>query len=399
MDAARRIHASAIVVDTHVDLPYRLDKRWTDIGAKSDVGHFDIPRAREGGITAPFFSIYVPAEFAESGGAAKKALELIDLVNRLVDAHSGDLIRATSADDIRAAKKAGKIAVLTGLEGGHAIEDSLAALRIFHRLGVRYLTLTHSNTNHWADSSGRFSAPDYDAKKFRAHGGLNDFGREVVREMNRLGMIVDVSHVSDETVDDVLEVSRAPVIASHSSCRALADIPRNLTDDEIRRIAQKGGVVMINFGSVFVDQKAVDALRAAMSKLRPEYERIQREHKADPKRRAEETEKLYAKLDRRRADFRLVVDHVEHVMKVAGAGAVGLGSDFDGVDDPPRGLDDVSRLPALTEEFLRRGHSEEEVRKVLGENFLRVLEKVEETARGLAKEPPSGAKLGPQKAR
>jgi membrane dipeptidase len=240
---AQRLQASAIVVDTHVDAPYTLEKKWADIGQKGATPHFDIPRAREGGLTAPFFSVYVPASYAESGGAARETLDLIDMVQRIVRDHAKDLTQAASVAEIRQAKREHRIAVLMGIEGGHAIEDSLGALREFYRLGVRYMTLTHVNTNHWADSSGKFYLPDFDPAEYRLHDGLNDFGRAVVREMNRIGMMVDVSHVSDDTIDDVLEVSRAPVFASHSSCRALCDIPRNLTDDQIRRIAAKGGVV------------------------------------------------------------------------------------------------------------------------------------------------------------
>ncbi|HET7452630.1 MAG TPA: membrane dipeptidase, partial [Thermoanaerobaculia bacterium] len=259
---AARLHRAAIVVDTHEDVPWELDTKWADVGVRGATRHFDIPRAREGGLTAPFFAAYVPAAYAESGGAAKKALELLDIVRRTVDAHPSDLAFAASADDVRRIKAEGKIAVLAGIEGGHAIEDSLGALREFHRLGVRYMTLTHTNTNHWADSAGSFTSPDFDPAQSRVHGGLTGFGRSVVREMNRLGMMVDVSHVSDETVDAVLAVSRAPVFASHSSCRALSPIPRNLTDDQIRRIAAGGGVVMVNVSSMFLDAEEAAAYRA-----------------------------------------------------------------------------------------------------------------------------------------
>src|SRR5262249_9124160 len=196
---------------------------------RAATGHVDIPRLKEGGVTAPFFAAYVPAAFATNGGAGKKALELIDLIHRLVESHPNDLVLADSVSEIRRAKKSGKISVLIGIEGGHAIENSLGALSAFHRLGARYMTLTHTNTNDWADSSGSFFTYGFDPKKYAVHSGLTDFGREVVLEMNRLGMLVDISHVSDKTVEDVLAVSKAPVFASHSSCRALADMPRNLT--------------------------------------------------------------------------------------------------------------------------------------------------------------------------
>ena len=390
---ARRLHARAIVVDTHVDAPYTLEKKWADVGGRGATPHFDIPRAREGGLTAPFFAIYVPARFAETGGAARETLELIDLTRRVVRAHPEEMVLSASVADIRKAKKDGRIAVLMGIEGGHAIEDSLGALRQFHELGVRYMTLTHTNTNNWADSCGKFYLPDFDPAESRMHNGLSDFGRAVVREMNRLGMLVDVSHVSDETIDDVLETSRAPVFASHSSCRALSDIPRNLTDDQIRRIAAGGGVVMINIGSYFLDQTVVDRSKADRAALLPQYLKLKQELAADPKGRDEAIGKLFDALPRHRTSWTRAVDHLEHVIRVAGPRAAGLGTDFDGIEDPPEGLDDVSKLPAITAELLRRGHSEEVVRGVLGENFLRFFARAEEAARGLAAEAPATAKL------
>ena len=390
---AQRLQARAIVVDTHVDAPYTLEKKWADVGERGATPHFDIPRAQEGGLTAPFFAIYVPASYAESGGAAREALDLIDLVDRVVRAHPKDLSRAASVAEIRQAKRDRKMAVLMGIEGGHAIEDSLGALREFYRLGVRYMTLTHTNTNHWADSSGKFYLPDFNAADYQAHHGLSDFGRVVVREMNRIGMMVDVSHVSDETIDDVLETSRAPVFASHSSCRALCDIPRNLTDDQIRRIAAKGGVVMINVSSYFVDPEVVAAMKTEREKVAPEYLRIKQEMASDPKKRDEAITALFNALPRHRTTWTKVIDHIEHVIQIAGPEAVGLGTDFDGIEDPPEGLDDVSKLPVITAELLRRGHSEREVEGVLGENFLRFFRRVEETARGLAGESPSTATL------
>ncbi|PYT35682.1 MAG: membrane dipeptidase [Acidobacteria bacterium] len=392
---ARRLHARAIVVDTHVDAPYRLEKKWADVGERGATPHFDIPRALEGGLTAPFLAIYVPASFAEAGGAAREALDLIDLVQRVVQAHPKDLTAAGSVADIRQAKRDRKIAVLMGIEGGHAIEDSLGALREFYRLGVRYMTLTHTNTNHWADSSGKFYLPDFNPADFQVHHGLSDFGRAVVREMNRIGMMVDVSHVSDETIDDVLETSRAPVFASHSSCRAICDIPRNLTDDQIARIAAKGGVVMINVSSYFVDPAVVKAMNDERAKLLPEYLKIKQDLASDPKKRDEAIVKLFDAIPRRRTTWTRVIDHIEHVIQVAGPQAVGLGTDFDGIEDPPEGLDDVSNLPVITAELLRRGHSERVVEGVLGENFLRFFRRIQEIAHDLAGESPSTATLPP----
>jgi membrane dipeptidase len=279
-----------------------------------------------------------------------------------------------------------------GIEGGHAIEDSLAVLREMYRAGVRYMTLTHTNTNHWADSSGPFYDPNFDPKKSAVHGGLSSFGREVVKEMNRLGMIVDVSHVSDATVDDVLEVTRAPVMASHSSCRAIANMPRNLTDDQIKRIGAAGGMVNINFGSLFLDQKAYDDMRSKLAKLKREWAAITIKHKGDPQAAAAARRALYVGLGAPyRTQWTKAVDHIEHVIKIAGEDAVGLGTDYDGVGDPPIGLDDVSMLPKLTEELLRRGHSEQRIKKILGENFLAFFARVEAVKHKLASEPPSTA--------
>jgi len=371
---AARIHRSAIVVDTHQDVPYRLGKEWIDLSKRNATGHVDVPRLKEGGVTAPFFAAYVPATFAEFGGSAKKALETIELSRELASSHP-DLVFADSPAGVRDAKRRGKIAVLIGIEGGHAIEDSLGTLAAFHRLGVRYMTLTHTNTNGWADSSGPFWAPDFDPKKYSKHGGLTDFGREVVLEMNRLGVLVDVSHVSDATLEDALEVSRAPVFASHSSCRALSNIPRNLTDAQIRAIAAKGGVVMVNVSSMFVDQRIVDEYIRKRDELAPRFAEINKKYRDDPKRRAKETSDLLDAIPTGRASWRTVVDHIERALKVGGPRAAGLGTDFDGIEDPPTGLEDVSKLPILTEELLRRGHSEAVVRGVLGENFLAMWEK------------------------
>ena len=374
---AARLLRSAIVVDTHEDVPEQLAKEWVDIGVRQKTGHVDIPRWREGGVTAPFLAAYVSSSYVGPGKAAGKALESIDLIHRLVESHPKDLVLADSPAGIRAAKKAGKIAVLIGIEGGHAIEDSLAALSAFRRLGARYMTLTHTNTNDWADSSGSFWSFSFDPKEYAVHDGLTDFGRQVVLEMNRLGMLVDVSHVSDKTIADVLEVSRAPVFASHSSCRALADMPRNLTDGQIQAIAAKGGVVMINFSSTFVDQKVLDAFKARKAALAPRAAELAERYRDDPKKRDAEISALLENAPWPRASWTAVVDHVERVIRIAGPQAVGLGTDYDGINDPPEGLEDVSKLPAVAEELLRRGHSEDVVRGVLGENFLAFWERAE----------------------
>ena len=262
-------------------------------------------------MTAPFLAAYVSADFVKSGGSAKKALEFIDLIHRIADDHPNDLVFADSVAGIRQAKKDGKIAILIGIEGGHAIEDSLAALSAFSRLGVRYMTLTHFNTNNWADSSGTFFSPDFDPAKFKVHNGLTDFGRQVVLEMNRLGILVDVAHVSDDTIRDVLETSKAPVFASHSSCRALANIPRNLSDDQIKAIAAKGGVVMINVSTLFLDQKSVDAYLAARAAAQPQIAKAKEQWKDDAARRDEEVRKIQATVKYPDADWKEVVDHIE----------------------------------------------------------------------------------------
>jgi len=393
---AQKIHASSIVVDTHLDAPDQLASKWADVATRGATDHFDIPRAREGGLTAPFFSIYVAASYADHG-AARRALELIDITHRTVEAHPKDMTMATTPADIRAAKQAGKIAVLMGIEGGHAIEDSLGVLREMYRAGVRYMTLTHTNTNHWADSSGPFYEPDFDPKKSAVHNGLTDFGKTVVKEMNRIGMIVDISHVSDDTIRDVLAVSRAPVMASHSSCRALSNMPRNVTDDQIKQIAAKGGLVMINVGSGFLDQKSYDAFTAVLAKVRPEYVKLKVKYAKDPAKLRAEMMELYKKAGRPpRADWTKVVDHIEHVMKVGGEDAAGIGDDFDGIEDVPVGFEDVSFYPKLTEELLRRGHSEAQVKKVLGENFLAFFARVEAAKAKLASEPASTAVYTPK---
>jgi membrane dipeptidase len=378
-ERAMRLHRSAIVVDTHEDVPEALEQKWIDLSVRNTVGQIDIPRWKEGGMTAPFLAAYVNADFAkkENGGSAKKALEFIDLIHRIANDHPNDLVFADSVAGIRQAKKDGKIAILIGIEGGHAIEDSLGALSSFHRLGVRYMTLTHFNTNNWADSSGTFFSPGFDPAKFKVHNGLTDFGRQVVLEMNRLGMLVDVSHVSDDTIRDVLETSKAPVFASHSSCRAIANIPRNLSDPQIKAIADKGGIVMVNVSTLFLDQKSVDVYLATREAVQPKIAEARERYKDDPKRSEEEVKKLRESVKYPDADWKEVVDHIEHVMKVGGPQAAGIGTDFDGIEDPPTGLEDVSKLPKLTEELLRRGHSEEEVRGVLGENFLRFWDRAE----------------------
>ncbi|MCS6806397.1 MAG: dipeptidase [Acidobacteriota bacterium] len=370
---ALRIHRSAIVVDTHSDVTSRIVDEGFDLGARAQDGHMDIPRMREGGIDAEFFSIYVAARYAQQGGAARRALDMIDATYQQIEKYPNALELAVTVDDIRRIAKADKIAVLMGIEGGHAIEDSLGALRMFYKLGVRYMTLTHTNTNNWADSSG---------DKPR-HGGLSDFGRTVVYEMNRLGMLVDISHVSDETFFDVIEVTRAPVIASHSSCRALTNVPRNMTDEMLRAMARNGGVVMINFYPGFIDQNRVDAVRQRDQIFKSALDELRQRYGDDTAGLQKAREMLLSSFILPKTPLSKLIDHIEHVIKVAGIDYVGLGSDFDGVPSLPEGLEDCSMLPKITYELLKRGYKEPEIKKVLGENFLRVMAQAEEVSRRL----------------
>jgi membrane dipeptidase len=369
---ALQIHRRAIVVDTHNDVTTPMTNDDYDLSGTPPVPYrTTIARMKQGGMTAEFFSLYIKPWYVEHGGAARRTLDMIDSVYRAVERHPNDLMFATSVADIRRAKRQGKIAALMGIEGGHAIEDSLAALREFYRLGVRYMTLTWNNTNNWADA-GRGE---------KKHNGLSEFGKEVVREMNRLGMLVDVSHVSDKTMSDALDISKAPVIASHSSARALSDVPRNIPDDLLKRIATNGGVVHVNFYSVFVDTKTVSPQSAERDKrLKAQQDAIDEKYKNDPERRAEESDKLEAANPLPPLPISKLIDHIDHIVKVAGIDHVGIGADFDGANDMPEGAQDVSMLPNITYELLKRGYSERDIRKILGENLLRAFAAAERVA-------------------
>src|SRR5215212_9993117 len=369
---ALQIHRRAIVIDTHNDVTTPMTNDDFDLSGAPPVPYrTNIERMKQGGLTAEFFSLYIKPWYVEHGGSARRTLDMIDSVYRAVERHPRDLMIATSVADIRRAKRQGKIAALLGIEGGHAIEDSLPALREFYRLGVRYMTLTWNNTNNWADA-GRGE---------KKHHGLSDFGVEVVREMNRLGMLVDVSHVSDETMSDALDVSKAPIVATHSSARALSDVPRNIPDDLLRRIAKNGGVVQVNFYSVFVDTKTVAPQSAERDKrLKAQQEAIDKKYKDDPERRAEESDKLEAANPLPPLPISKLIDHIDYIVKVAGIDHVGIGADFDGANDMPEGAQDVSMLPNITYELLKRGYSERDIRKILGENFLRVFAEAERVA-------------------
>jgi membrane dipeptidase len=346
----REVQKSVILIDTHNDVTTRTVDGF-DIGSHATDGHTDIGRLRKGGVGAVFFAAYVAPVYAKDKTSAHRALKMIDTVRTdIVARYGNDFSFATTAAGIEAAHRQGKIAALIGIEGGHAIEDDPRLLRDFYALGVRYMTLTHTNTNGWADSSG-----DLNDRSVKRHDGLTVPGRQIVGEMNRLGMMVDISHVSDKTFWDVLEVSTAPVIASHSSCRALSDVPRNMTDPMIVALAKKGGVIHINFNCAFLSQKTADA-----EQRKPEAERGKN---AIP------------------ATLAHVMEHINHVVKLAHVEAVGIGSDFDGVTCTPTGLEDVSKFPNLTRALLEEGYTPADIRKMYGGNTLRVMRAVEAIAR------------------
>jgi membrane dipeptidase len=373
---ALAIHRRAIVVDTHNDVTTPMTNDDFDLkGTPPAPYRTNIERMKKGGLTAEFFSLYVKPWYVTHGGAARRTLDMIDSVYRAVERHPNELMIATTAADIRRAKAQNKIACLMGIEGGHAIENSLPTLREFHRLGVRYMTLTWNNANDWADSN-----------RESKHNGLTDFGKEVVREMNRLGMLVDVSHVGDKTMSDVLDISKAPIIASHSSARALSNVPRNIPDDLLKRIAKNGGVVQINFYSMFVDAATVAPQNAARNeKLRAQEAELNEKFKDDPERLSEESDKLEAANPLPPLPISKLIDHIDHIVKVAGIDHVGIGADFDGANDMPEGARDVSMLPNITYELLKRGYSEQDIRKILGENLLRVMTQAERVAHKMSR--------------
>ena len=375
-----KVHRSALLIDTHNDITSRTVEGF-DIGPRNTSDkptHTDLVRMREGGLGAEFFAVYVAAGYVDGNHSANRTLQMIDTVRHdIISKYPKDFMLATTAADIEAAHRQGKIAALLGIEGGHAIEDSLRLLRDYYALGVRYMTLTHSNTNNWADSSG-----DITRQEVQHHNGLTDFGKEVVREMNRLGMMVDISHVADKTFWDALEVSRAPIFASHSSCRALANVPRNMTDEMIVALAKKGGVVQINFSCGFLTPEAGAAENATFAAMR---ERVARETEGKTL-SAEERRALTARIrdelgvKQVRATLADVVAHIDHIKQIAGAGAVGIGSDFDGIGCTPEGLDNVSKFPNLTRALLEKRYSAEDIRKIYGGNLLRVMRGVEAAA-------------------
>jgi len=374
-EEAKKLHADCLVIDSHNDLPWALrDKngpsfRKLDLRKNQPSLHTDIARLKTGGIGVQFWSAWVPTETRKKGTAIRETLTQIDAVYRLVETYPDTFQFAQSVAEIEAARKNGKIASLVGLEGGYSIDNSLAVLRMYRRLGAMYMTLTHSETIEWADSAT-------DKPK---HNGLNSFGEEVVREMNRLGMMVDISHVSPDTMKHAIKISKAPVIASHSSARALADHPRNVPDDVLKLVKENGGVIMVNFYSGFVVPEAVRLTRNMFERARK-----LREQFPDDRNFNSAMEQYRKDNPIPKGSIHDVVDHIEHVIKVAGIDHVGLGSDFDGIDTAPEQLGDVSTYPLITQELLNRGYKADDIRKILGGNFMRVLAQVEKVAKDLA---------------
>jgi len=380
---ARAIQDSAIVVDTHADTPQRFLDENFDIGSTDpkDAGHISLDKAHRGNLGAEFFSIWVEPE-TNQGHFAKHTFDLIDSVYEQAARHPDRMMMAFSVADIERAHKEHKLAALMGIEGGHSIENDMHLLRDYYRLGVRYMTLSWSNTNEWADSSG-----DIDDLKVEHHNGLTDFGKQVVLEMNRLGMMVDISHVADKTFWDAIATTKAPVIASHSSARALVDAPRNMTDDMLRAVAKNGGVVQVNFFSGFDDQNYWNASRAqAKDEAAAVNAYIERKKAEGQPVSYIDTDRIerewMAKLSR--PPFKVLIDHIDHIAKVAGVDHVGLGSDFDGVSGAmPQGMDSAADLPKITQGLLDRGYSADDIKKILGGNILRVFRQVEDVSREL----------------
>ncbi len=390
------VHRSALVIDTHADTPQRFVDENFDLGDPIKLsglrgGDFNLETARKGNLGAEFFAILADPERFK-GQYAHRALKMIDAVKQQVAKHSEQMELVTSAEGIERAHRDHKLAALMGIEGGHSIEDSLALLRQYYALGVRYMTLTWANSNGWADSSGDID----DTSVPHTREGLSEFGKDVVYEMNRLGMMVDVSHVSDRTFSRTLIISRAPVIASHSSARALCDAPRNLTDDMLRAIARsggpdsKGGVVQVNFYSAFLSQDYCNAQKAMEPEVKREIEALKAKNRAEDK---ETTQAEIDRLERAAADciprppFSVLIDHIDHIAKVAGVDHVGLGSDFDGINGQmPEGMNSPADLPKITAALMARGYSAEDCRKILGGNLLRVFREVEAVSKKLQAE-------------
>jgi membrane dipeptidase len=374
-ERAKKLHFSSIVLDTHDDTTQRFFSKDFDLGKRNPDGHVDIPRMREGGMNAIFFSIWIDGR-TMGPPAVQKALDQIDAVHENVYKYSKDMVFCRTADEVRRAHAQGKIAALIGVEGGHMIGNDIHVLRVFGDLGVRYMTLSHFYNDEWADSST--DKP--------AHNGLTDFGKDIVREMNRQGIMVDISHVSDKTFYDALEVSKAPLMASHSSCRALCNHVRDMSDDMIKALAAKGGVIQINYERSFIDQAYKDAYDKVAGGVVAAMEKVTRECGDDQTCVGRKVKELETQLEASgalpRVSWEKIVQHIDHVVKLVGADHVGLGSDFDGATMPD-GMEDCSKLPKITEALMRKGYKDEDIRKILGGNLLRVMEQTERVSREL----------------
>ena len=370
-ERASKIHFSSIVVDTHSDSLARPVRHGEDLGQETGKGHMDLARMRAGHQTAQFFACYAAPKYVEKRQCVRVILDYIDAFYTLCERYPDQIEQARTGADVRRIVDSGKLAGILCVEGGHAIEDDLAVLRMFHRLGVRYMTLTWNNTNNWAD--GVLDEP--------RHGGLTDFGREVVREMNRLGMFVDISHVAPTTFWDALETTTKPVIASHSSSKAICQAPRNMDDDQLRAVAENGGVVGVNYEVTFVSERYRREAAALDERKEPELREAEAQNADDADKLEQAKEEIGQRFkELHTSELKLphyteIVDHIDHMVEVAGVDHVGLGSDFDGCTTP-EGLEDCTRVPWITEELVRRGYTDGDIRKILGENFLRVMDEV-----------------------
>jgi len=367
------IHREAIVLDTHCDVPLRMLDTGFDVGKRYRKGHFDLVRMKEGGLDAEFFAVYLSND-DDNKNPSYKALKIIDAIYMGIGRHPDLAEMAFSPDDVRRLHKEGKRAIVMGMENGGPIEDKLYLLRDYYRLGVRYVTLTHMKNNKICDSSTDTTETWH---------GLSPFGKEVVQEMNRIGMLVDVSHISDKAFWDVMKITKAPVIASHSSCRALCDVPRNMSDEMLKALKENGGVIQINFYSGYLDEGFNKREEEVRRKLHPDLDSLQQLYRDHQEMLWQKYEELLAKYPNPAPGIEVLIDHIDHVVKLIGADHVGLGSDFDGTSSLPRGLEDVSKLPIITYHLLKRGYSETDIKKILGGNFLRVWEKNIQVARQL----------------
>ncbi len=376
-EKALKIHRSAIIIDGHNDITGPMVDQDFNLADDSrgrkqlggDPYHTDLARLKQSGITGEFMSIYVSGAMLKTGGAMRRAMDMIDATYREAE-RNDDLVMCTTAAEIRRAKKQKKICLLMGIEGGYAIENSLYALRNFYRLGIRYMTLTHNVTHDWADAHG-------DEKR---NNGLSEFGKDVVREMSRLGMFVDISHVSDKVMHDVLDISKTPLIASHSGARGVSNHTRNVPDDVLKRLPQNGGVIMVVFYPAFLDDRTAREQSERSARLSDQLAALREQHKTDDAAFFAARDKLYEANPIYLADYRRIVDHIDHIKKVAGIDHVGIGSDYDGVPFLPPPMKGAEDLALVTYEMLRRGYTETEIRKVLGENLLKAMEQMEKIA-------------------